>query len=109
MQIPSYRSYGPVPSAQGWTLFVAHLQRHVTEDTLEEALLGDDQGHIVQTRIHRDTRTMENKGYALVVFREREAAQDAINRWHGSQDPILAEQGASLGVSWAFVKPSSTN
>jgi RNA recognition motif-containing protein len=100
--------HGPMKSVNGWLLFVSNL----SVDGLREkdlAALFADFGSVQALRIYSirsssrngfDNSSASRLGYALVEFRKRTEAQDAINRLHG-----WPFRGRALDVTWAFVKP----
>ncbi|KAJ4774741.1 RNA-binding (RRM/RBD/RNP motifs) family protein [Rhynchospora pubera] len=64
----------------GAEVFIGGLPRETTEDDLRE--LCDSFGEIFEVRLVKDKETKENKGFAFVTFKTKEAAQSAIEDVH---------------------------
>lgn len=97
----SYRG-GPIQSVEGWVVFVTGLHEETQEDDVTDAFSDAIGGGPVNlVRLNLDRKTGKCKGYALVEYDRQTQAQDAINKLHGTE--LL---GKTVGVHWAFVKPS---
>lgn len=100
----SYRG-GPIQSVEGWVVFVTGLHEETQEEDVTDAFsdaIGG--GPINLVRVNFDRKTGKCKGYALVEYDKQTQAQDAINKLHGTD--LL---GKTIGVHWAFVKPSGSS
>lgn len=82
-------------------LFVTGLHEEADQDDIEDAFA--EYGRVNLVRLNSDRRTGHGKGYAFVEYRERRDAQDAINKLHGTEF-----MGKTIGVDWAFVRPTNT-
>ncbi|EZG67214.1 RNA-binding motif protein [Gregarina niphandrodes] len=87
----------PCPSVEGWILIVNGIHEEAPEDTVLEAF--EPFGEVHGLHLNLDRRTGYAKGYALVEFKEKEAAARAIQEMDGSQ--LL---GRTILVDWAFIK-----
>jgi RNA-binding protein 8A len=95
-------SGGPIRSVEGWVVFVTGLHEETREDDVTDAFsdaIGGGPTNLV--RVNFDPKTGKCKGYAIVEYGRQTEAQDAINKLHGTE--LL---GKTIGVHWAFVKPS---
>jgi RNA-binding protein 8A len=101
----SYKGGGPIQSVEGYVVFVTGLHEETQEedvmDAFSDAIGG---GHVNLVRVNFDRKTGKCKGYALVEYDKQTQAQDAINKLHGTE--LL---GKTIGVHWAFVKPSGSS
>lgn len=91
--------HGPIKSVEGWILFVTNLHVEIREDDVRDAF--EEHGHVKVIKMNFDRRTGYGKGYALVEYEKQSEAQDAINKLHHTE-----LMGKSIGVHWAFAKPS---
>lgn len=88
---------GPLPSIEGWVLFVTGVHGEAQEHDLRDAF--SEYGRVESVVLNADRRTGLVKGYAFVMFAERSHAQDALNSLHGG---LLL--GRRIGVHWTFCK-----
>lgn len=88
--------YGPQKSIEGWVIIVTNLHEEAQEEDIREAF--GEYGSIKNIHLNLDRRTGFCKGYALIEYRTKSEAQDAINVMEGSE--LL---GKNIHVHWAFV------
>jgi len=88
--------YGPQQSIEGWVIIVTNLNEEAQEEDIREAF--GEYGSIKNIHLNLDRRTGFCKGYALIEYRTKSEAQDAINVMEGSE--LL---GKNIHVDWAFV------
>jgi RNA recognition motif-containing protein len=91
---------GPLKSVEGWVVFVTNLHEEAQENDVTDAF--SECGTVKLVKMNFDGKTGLGKGYALVEYEKQSEAQDVINKLHGTD-----YLGKTIGVHWAFVKPSS--
>ena len=88
---PPYKG-GPIESANGWVLFVTGLSPEANSEGLAKKFG-------TSPILNLDRKSGKCKGYALMEYKARTEAQDAINKLHGTE-----LFGQTIGVHWAFAK-----
>jgi RNA-binding protein 8A len=88
--------YGPQQSIEGWVIIVTNVHEKAQEEDIREAF--GEYGSIKNIHLNLDRKTGFCKGYALIEYRTKSEAQDAINVKEGSE--LL---GKKIHVDWAFV------
>lgn len=88
-------------SVEGWLLFATGIHEEAQEDDLLDVF--SEFGKVKSIHLNLDRKTGLVKGYAMILFEQKECAQDAINALHGTKflDKII-------NVHWAFCKSSTT-
>eukprot|EP00240_Pyramimonas_obovata_P003932 CAMPEP_0118924716 /NCGR_PEP_ID=MMETSP1169-20130426/2725_1 /TAXON_ID=36882 /ORGANISM="Pyramimonas obovata, Strain CCMP722" /LENGTH=355 /DNA_ID=CAMNT_0006865847 /DNA_START=568 /DNA_END=1632 /DNA_ORIENTATION=- len=76
-------------------IFLGGIPRSLTKEELEE--LCQEHGDVFEIRLLKDVTTGQNRGYAFVVFKTREAAAKAIEKLNGSE--IKGKKGVRVTLS----------
>ncbi|BAM40956.1 mRNA transport factor [Theileria orientalis strain Shintoku] len=70
----------PVKSIEGWVLLVTGIHEEAQEEDVRD--LFENYGTVTSVHLNLDRRTGYVKGYALLEFKERNEAENAINNYH---------------------------
>ena len=86
----------PVSSVDGWVVIILGVHEEATEDDILEKV--EIFGQVKNIHLNLDRRTGYAKGYALVEFSEKNAADSAVRGLRASL------QGENVRASWAFIQ-----
>jgi len=96
------QSTGPLKSVEGWIIVVSGVHEEASEDELMDKF--SEFGEVKNIQMPLDRRTGFVKGYALLAYEKREAAEAAIK---GMNDAEFMDK--SLSVDWAFFSKTNRN
>lgn len=86
----------PEKSIEGWIIIIRNVHEEIDESDMTDKCL--EFGDVKNLVMELDKRTALGKGYALVEFSQKSAAEGAIAALNGSE-----LRGRTLAVDWAFV------
>jgi RNA-binding protein 8A len=86
----------PTNSVEGWTIFIRGLHEEAREEDVKDKFA--DCGDITEFHMPLDRASGYVKGYGIMKFKKREAAEKAVTELNGTD-----WMDNKLTVDWAFL------